>query len=150
MGQHLGQRYQSRQEVPVEISVEITEGLLLDASAAVTAQLLEFRDAGIQISLDDFGTGYSSLSHLRKFNIDYLKIDQSFVINLEENSSNFALCEAIIVLAHKLGLKVVAEGVVTAAQRNMLNQATCDFAQGFLFSKAVPPRDFERLLQSSI
>jgi diguanylate cyclase (GGDEF)-like protein len=149
-GQHLSQGKQARQDIPMEISVEITEGLLLDASAVVTGQLLAFRDAGIQVSLDDFGTGYSSLSYLRKFDIDYLKIDQSFVMNIEENPNNFALCEAIIVMAHKLDLKVVAEGVETAGQRAMLQHALCDFAQGFLFSKAVPAHDFEKLLQSSL
>lgn len=148
--QHLLKGKRAQKGVPMEISVEITEGLLLDASAAVTSQLLAFRDAGIQISLDDFGTGYSSLAYLRKFDIDYLKIDQSFVIDIENNPNNLALCEAIIVMAHKLGLKVVAEGVETTKQRDMLKNAGCDFAQGYLFSKAVPADQFERLLRSSI
>jgi EAL domain-containing protein (putative c-di-GMP-specific phosphodiesterase class I) len=134
----------------MEISVEITEGLLLDASTAVTSQLLAFRDAGIQVSLDDFGTGYSSLSYLQKFDIDYLKIDQSFVLDLENSPNNVVLCEAIIVMAHKLGLKVVAEGVETAAQRDMLKDAMCDFAQGYLFSRPVPADQFETLLRSSV
>jgi diguanylate cyclase (GGDEF)-like protein len=147
--QHLGRGKQEGEDMPMEISVEITEGLLLDASAAVTNQLLAFRDAGIQVSLDDFGTGYSSLSYLQKFDIDYLKIDQSFVLGLENNPNNLALCEAIIVMAHKLGLKVVAEGVETAVQRDMLKDAMCDFAQGYLFSRPVPADQFETLLQSS-
>ena len=99
------------------INVEITEGLLLDASTMVTDKLLQLRDAGIQVALDDFGTGYSSLSYLNKFDIDYLKIDRSFVRNLAPDSSDLALSEAIIVMAHKLGLKVIAEGVETAQQR---------------------------------
>ena len=136
-------------DVPMEILVEITEGLLLDASAAVTTQLRAFRDAGIQISLDDFGTGYSSLAYLRKFDIDFLKIDQSFVLDLEHNPNNLALCEAIIVMAHKLGLKVVAEGVETKKQRDMLKEAGCDFAQGYLFSRPVAAGRFERLLRLS-
>jgi hypothetical protein len=90
--------------------VEITEGLLLDASAAVSNKLLQLRDAGIQVALDDFGTGYSSLSYLKKFDIDYLKIDRSFTRNLAPDSSDMALSDAIIVMAHKLGLKVIAEG----------------------------------------
>ncbi|MET0964627.1 MAG: EAL domain-containing protein [Noviherbaspirillum sp.] len=133
---------------PMGIAVEITEGLLLDASNAVINQLLAFRDAGIQVSLDDFGTGYSSLSYLRKFDIDYLKIDQSFVVDLDINSNNLALCEAIIVMAHKLGLKVIAEGVETEKQRSLLADAGCDFGQGYLFSRAVAPNEFEALLLS--
>jgi diguanylate cyclase (GGDEF)-like protein/PAS domain S-box-containing protein len=130
------------------IVVEITEGLLLDADAAITGQLLAFRDAGIQVSLDDFGTGYSSLSYLKKFDIDYLKIDQSFMRNLEANSDDMALCEAIIVMAHKLGLKVIAEGVETEEQRGLLAAAGCDYGQGYLFSRPVPAEQFEALLQA--
>ena len=125
------------------IVVEITEGLLLDGNTSITDQLLEFRDAGIQISLDDFGTGYSSLSYLQKFDIDYLKIDQSFVRNLSPNSSNMALCEAIIVMAHKLGIKVIAEGIETQAQCDFLTAAKCDYGQGYLFSRPVPANEFE-------
>ena len=131
------------------IVVEITEGLLLDADTDITGQLLAFRDAGIQVSLDDFGTGYSSLSYLKKFDIDYLKIDQSFVCNLEASSNDMALCEAIIVMAHKLGLKVIAEGVETEKQRGLLAAVGCDYGQGYLFSKPVPPEQFEVLLQTA-
>jgi EAL domain-containing protein (putative c-di-GMP-specific phosphodiesterase class I) len=84
--------------------------LLLDASEKVVQRLLEFSAAGVQVAIDDFGTGYSSLSYLKKFDIDFLKIDQSFVRNLQRNNSDHALCEAIIMMAHKLGLKVIAEG----------------------------------------
>ncbi|MDO8414069.1 MAG: EAL domain-containing protein [Gallionellaceae bacterium] len=130
------------------IVVEITEGLLLDASVAVTDQLLDFRDAGIEVSLDDFGTGYSSLSYLKKFHIDYLKIDQSFLHNLAPGSDDMALCEAIIVMAHKLGLRVIAEGVENNEQRSLLAAAGCDYGQGHFFSKALPPEEFETLLQN--
>ncbi|MCH8621347.1 GGDEF and EAL domain-containing protein [Undibacterium sp. TS12] len=129
------------------ITVEITEGLLLDASQKISSKLLQFRDAGIQVALDDFGTGYSSLSYLKKFDIDYLKIDQSFIRNLASDASDIALSEAIIMMAHKLDLKVVAEGVETVRQNELLQQAGCDFAQGYLFSKPLPPQDFELLLQ---
>jgi len=95
--------------------------------------------------LDDFGTGYSSLAYLKKFDIDYLKIDRAFVSNLETDSDDNALCEAIIVMAHKLGLRVIAEGVETVAQRDLLIAAGCDFAQGYLFSKPVPAALFEQL-----
>ncbi|MES1982169.1 MAG: EAL domain-containing protein [Pseudomonadota bacterium] len=129
------------------IVVEITEGMLLNIDVMVTNQLLAFRDAGIRVSLDDFGTGYSSLSYLKKLDIDYLKIDQSFVRNLEPNSDGMALCEAIIAMAHKLGLKVVAEGVETEGQRSLLATAGCNYAQGYLFSTPVTATEFERLLE---
>lgn len=130
------------------IVVEITEGLLLNAGASVTNKLLKFRDAGIQVAIDDFGTGYSALSYLKKFDIDYLKIDQSFIRNLATDRSDLALSEAIIVMAHKLGLKVIAEGVETTEQRDLLSRAGCDYAQGYLFSRAMPPEEFEALLKT--
>ncbi len=129
--------------------VEITEGLLLDASTEVYAKLMHLRDAGIQVALDDFGTGYSSLSYLKKFDIDYLKIDQSFVRNLAPGSSDMALSEAIIVMAHKLGLKVIAEGVETQEQFSLLQAAGCDYGQGYLFSHPLPAAEFETLLRQS-
>ncbi len=129
------------------ITIEITEGLLLNAKASVQDKLLALRDAGIQVSIDDFGTGYSSLAYLKKFDIDQLKIDQSFVRNLQGDQDDMALCEAIIVMAHKLGLKVIAEGVETIGQRDLLKLAGCDYAQGYWFSKPVPAEEFELILQ---
>jgi EAL domain-containing protein (putative c-di-GMP-specific phosphodiesterase class I) len=125
--------------------IEITEGLLLNVDGAIQKKLLAFRDAGIQVAIDDFGTGYSSLSYLNKLDIDYLKIDQSFVRNLEAGASDLALCEAIITMAHKLGLKAIAEGVSSEKQRDLLREAGCDYAQGFLYSQAVPAEEFEKL-----
>jgi EAL domain-containing protein (putative c-di-GMP-specific phosphodiesterase class I) len=130
------------------IAIEITEGLLLDASKAVTDKLLEFRDAGIEVSLDDFGTGYSSLSYIKKFDVDNIKIDQSFVRSLKAGSEDFVVCEAIIVMAHKLGLKVVAEGIETNEQRALLAAAGCDYGQGSLFSMPLPEEEFSALLSS--
>ncbi|ABV88323.1 EAL domain-containing protein [Shewanella pealeana] len=126
------------------ICIEITEGLLLDGNSAISSKLTQYRDSGIQISLDDFGTGYSSLAYLKKFDIDFLKIDQSFTRNLDSNSDDFTLCEAIIVMAHKLGMKVIAEGVETDYQRKILANAGCDFGQGYLFSRPVPVEKFEQ------
>jgi len=128
------------------VVVEITEGLLLDASSEITDKLLEFRDAGMQVAIDDFGTGYSSLAYLKKFDIDYLKIDRAFVRNLAPNSDDMALCEAIIVMAHKLGIQVIAEGIETTAQRDLLRAAGCDYGQGYLFSKPIAAAEFENLL----
>jgi len=117
------------------LSIEITEGVLLDSTTGVTAKLLEWRDAGIQVALDDFGTGYSSLSYLQKFDIDFIKIDQSFVRDLQPQSTNHTLCKAIVAMAHALGLQVVAEGVETEQQRDLLLQAGCDYAQGYWFAR---------------
>ena len=128
------------------ISVEITEGILLNASATVAEKLLEYRDAGIQVAIDDFGTGYSSMAYLKKFDIDYLKIDQSFVRDLTADDSDRAIAESIIVMAHRLGLKVIAEGIETAEQEELLAAAGCDFGQGFLYAGASPPADFEHML----
>lgn len=129
------------------ITIEITEGLLLDADTHVVSQLQEYENAGIQVSLDDFGTGYSSLAYIKKFHIDYLKIDQSFVRNLRPDSDDMALCEAIIVMAHKLGIKVIAEGIETAEQRDLLIMMGCDYGQGYLFSKPVPAAEFENTIK---
>ncbi|QPK63764.1 EAL domain-containing protein [Methylomonas sp. LL1] len=129
------------------VVIEITEGLLLDANQEVTEILSAFRKAGIKVSLDDFGTGYSSLAYLKKFDIDYIKIDRSFVSHLSPHSNDMALCEAIIVMAHKLGMKVIAEGIETSRQRDLLLEADCDFGQGFLFAKPLPAEEFERLLR---
>jgi diguanylate cyclase (GGDEF)-like protein/PAS domain S-box-containing protein len=130
------------------IVVEITESSLMENNQAIQDKLLGFRDQGIQVALDDFGTGYSSLSYLRRFDIDYIKIDQSFVRNMQPNSDDLALCEAIIVMAHRLGIKVIAEGVETEQQHALLRAAGCDYAQGYLFSTPVPVDKFEHLLSS--
>ena len=128
------------------IIVEITEGLLMESSYGVKEKLLALRDNGIEVAIDDFGTGYSSLSYMKKFDIDYLKIDQSFISTLSPDSEDMALCEAIIVMAHKLGCKVVAEGIETMNQLQLLKDADCDAGQGYLFSKGLPADEFERLL----
>ncbi len=125
------------------ICIEITESLILTSNDSALGTLLKFRDAGIQVSIDDFGTGYSSLSYLRKFDIDYLKIDQSFVQNLDHGSDDLALCSAIVVMAHKLGIKVIAEGIETLLQKELLLSIGCDYGQGFLFSEPLPSDEFE-------
>jgi len=131
------------------LSIEITEGLLLNATRNVKNKLLQFRDAGIQVSIDDFGVGYSALSYLKRFDIDYLKIDQSFIRNLESDQNDLALSEAIVVMAHKLGLKVTAEGVETEAQRRLLLDIGCDNGQGYLFSRPLPANAFAYYLEKS-
>ena len=131
------------------IVIEITEGVLLHVDSAISEILLKFRNAGVQISIDDFGTGYSSLSYLKKFDIDYLKIDLSFIRDLETDPNDRALSEAIIMIAHKLDLKVIAEGVETEGQLKLLAAADCDYAQGYLYTKPIPPEEFEALIRRS-
>jgi EAL domain-containing protein (putative c-di-GMP-specific phosphodiesterase class I) len=131
------------------VVLEITEGLMLNTTAKVSAELLAYRDAGIQIAIDDFGTGYSAMSYLKQLHTDYLKIDRSFVQNLTHDASDVAMCEAMVVMAHALGIKVIAEGVETAEQRDVLMAMGCDYAQGFLYSKALPAIDFEQLVHQS-
>jgi diguanylate cyclase (GGDEF)-like protein/PAS domain S-box-containing protein len=130
------------------LSVEVTEDLLMDANDRITNRLLEFRDANIQVAIDDFGTGYSSLSYLKHFDIDYLKIDQSFVRNIDHEQNDLALCEAMIVMAHKLGIKVIAEGVETKSQDRILREIGCDYGQGYLYSRPISALDFTALIAS--
>jgi diguanylate cyclase (GGDEF)-like protein/PAS domain S-box-containing protein len=130
------------------ISIEITEGVILHATGETTDKLASMQQAGIQLSIDDFGTGYSSMAYLNKFDVDFLKIDPSFVHNMATDANSRTIAETIIVMAHKLGLKVIAEGVETAAQRDWLAAAGCDYAQGFLFSEPVSAESFTRLLET--
>ncbi|HSH87624.1 MAG TPA: EAL domain-containing protein [Methylophilus sp.] len=128
------------------LCVEITEGVLLDASQKTAKQLMRFREAGIEVAIDDFGTGYSSLAYIKRIDVDYLKIDRTFITNIAAESTDFPLVEAIIMMAHKLGLKVIAEGVETEAQLALLNSMGCDYIQGYFYSKPLPQPDFEAWL----
>ena len=124
------------------LCIEITEGVLLQKDDQVIDSLNLYRDLGIEVSLDDFATGYSSLSYLNRFDIDYLKIDKSFIDNLHPATPNYALCEAIVVMAEKLGVKVVAEGVETKEQLQYISQIGCGYVQGYVFSKPLPGNQF--------
>lgn len=125
---------------PTDLEMEITENALTRThETAMTLSTLQ--KMGICISVDDFGTGYSSLSYLKNYPIDIIKIDRLFVQDLEVDEKNVAIAKMIINLAHSLDMKVVAEGVETSLQANILRQANCQKAQGFLFSKAVPPEE---------
>jgi len=125
------------------IIIEITEGILLNNDRQIQQQLNKLRAVGIQFALDDFGTGYSSLSYLKNFPIDYLKIDKSFIENLESDKDDMYLCEIIIKIANRFGLMVVAEGVENRAQYDLLVGQNCHFAQGYYFSKPVEPSELE-------
>jgi diguanylate cyclase (GGDEF)-like protein/PAS domain S-box-containing protein len=132
------------------IVVEITEGLLLDGSDSVRAQLKAFRDAGMRLSLDDFGTGYSALAYLNQFELDYLKIDRSFVSGKAADSTGRALCKAMVAMAHDLGMQVVAEGVETEAQREWLQRIGCDHVQGWLLGRPMAAEALEQLAQPRV
>jgi len=122
----------------------------MDGMAKVADRLRELREMGLQVALDNFGTGYSSLSHLKHFGIDLLKLDHSFIQHLAVDSGDLAMCEALIVMAHKLGLRVVAEGVETAAQSALLALAGCDYAQGFVYAEALPAEQLTELARRGL
>ena len=126
------------------IVVEITEGLLMEQTDAIEYILEEFSNFNIKLSIDDFGTGYSSLAYLKKFKVDFLKIDQTFVRNLETDENNQILCSAITTMAHQLGIKVIAEGVETPLQLHYLESINCDYIQGYLISRPIAPHEFEQ------
>lgn len=133
---------------PQQLEIELTEGVLIDNYDKVHFLLDEVRKLGISISIDDFGTGYSSLAYLQKLPIDQLKIDRSFVNEINENSqdSDGAIILAVIAMAHNLKLEVIAEGVETELQRDFLKQHNCNIAQGYLFSRPLPYDQFCELL----
>jgi EAL domain-containing protein (putative c-di-GMP-specific phosphodiesterase class I) len=138
--QRLMQQYQIS---PEYIELELTESLLADTDTDVAALLKRLSLAGISISIDDFGTGYSSLSYLARFEVDTVKIDQSFIADLESDPRHRSLVKMIIAMGHSLGLKVVAEGVETAAQKEFLQQQHCDYLQGYLFNEPVVPSEIQ-------
>ncbi len=128
---------------PERLELEITETILMSPDPATAFALRELKDLGIAIALDDFGTGYSALSYLRTFPVDRIKIDRSFVAELDRESHARSIIRAILMLARELGVRTTAEGVETEAQRHWLRQAGCNDAQGYLFSKAVPAHDLD-------
>ena len=123
---------------PQHIELEITEGVLLKNTDAVIKQLHKMRSLGFVIAMDDFGTGFSSLSYLKKLPIQTLKIDQSFIRDIPQDSDNIAITKTIIAMAHSLGLSLIAEGVETEEQAQFLHQHQCYNCQGYLFSKPIP------------
>ncbi len=124
---------------PEALCVELTESALLDDPELAASQLLELQKGGIRIGLDDFGTGYSSLSHLAEFPLDVLKIDRSFVAGLGTKELSTTIVGAMVDLAHRLNLTVIAEGVETAVQLSTLRELNCDMAVGFYFSRPLEP-----------
>lgn len=127
---------------PESLVIELTESVLMQNADTAHNVITQLRQRGIHVSLDDFGTGFSSLGYLNRFNIDEIKIDRSFVIDLEIDSREPALVQAIITLGHALGLNVVAEGVETTTQAALLREIGCDIFQGFLFARPMPAQQF--------
>jgi len=129
------------------LDVEITESVMMEDVERNIGKLQTVRDMGMEIAIDDFGTGYSSLSYLSKLPINSLKIDRAFIMNLAANPNDMTLVSTIVSLAHALNLKVVAEGVETEGQSNLLKLLRCDMMQGYLFSRPLPAGEFETLLR---
>jgi EAL domain-containing protein (putative c-di-GMP-specific phosphodiesterase class I) len=123
------------------LEVELTESLLLEGNDATRQQVARLKALGLTLAMDDFGTGYSSLSYLKKFPIDVIKIDRSFIKDIPENQDDMEITAAVIAMAHNLRLKVVAEGIETAAQLGFLRRQRCDVGQGYLFDRPIPGRD---------
>lgn len=122
--------------------IEITESVLLDTQSEVNERIKQFQSAGFQFAIDDFGTGYSSFAYLAKFPASYLKIDRQFIHQLHCDQQMQVLCEAMIAMAHKMDMEVVAEGVESREQFDLLKRLDCDYAQGFYFAKPMPFADF--------
>lgn len=131
---------------PTLLELEITEGVLMQNVDATVTALNRIKALGVRLAIDDFGTGYSSLSYLRRFPIDVLKIDQSFIRGLSRDSSDAALVSAIISLGKSLKLTVIAEGIETLEQLDFLKAHHCEEGQGYYFSKAVAPDAFAHYL----
>ncbi|MNV31012.1 Phytochrome-like protein cph2 [compost metagenome] len=131
---------------PCLLELEITEGVLMQNVETTMTALNRLKTLGVRLAIDDFGTGYSSLSYLRRFPIDVLKIDQSFIRGLSNDTNDAALVSAIISLGRSLDLNVIAEGVETEEQLAFLKAHQCEEGQGYYFSKALPADAFARLL----
>jgi diguanylate cyclase (GGDEF)-like protein len=128
------------------LRLEITESVLIEPEGTIQNTLRQIKNRNIKLSIDDFGTGYSSLSYLRRFPIDNLKIDRSFINQMNLDSENFEIVRLIITLAKTLGMKTISEGVETALQLNQLKGLGCEFAQGYLFSIPLAPKEIELML----
>ena len=130
------------------LTLELTETALLHRDERLHADLAELKDIGVKLAIDDFGTGYSSLSYLRELPIDVVKMDKSFVDGIAESEQRLALAEGIIQIARTLRLEVVAEGIESEIQRDLLTAAGCHYGQGFLLAMPMPPNEAEELARN--
>ncbi|AJY09740.1 EAL domain-containing protein [Burkholderia dolosa] len=131
---------------PSALELEITEGVLMNDTATVLPMLEALTAMNVRISVDDFGTGYSSLAYLKRFPLHNLKVDRSFVSGVPDHRDSVAITQAVVAMAHSLGMKVTAEGVETLAQSSFLQQIGCDMQQGYLFGEPLEPADYVRRL----
>jgi len=132
---------------PGDLELEITESVTMESPDATVAMLREFRTLGVELAIDDFGTGYSSLSRLKLLPIQRIKLDRSFVRDIETDPNDAAICKATIALAHSLGLELVAEGVENEVQLEYLRTLGCDHIQGYYFSRPLPAAELVDYLE---
>ena len=132
---HIKQQLEQHQLQPHQLDIEITESLLMDHLSEDNQALYALQQKGLEISIDDFGTGYSSLAYIKHLNVDRIKIDQSFIRDLDYNAESYSIVSAIITMGHSLGMKVLAEGIETKHQLEILRQLGCDEGQGYLLSR---------------
>ncbi|MGB1186855.1 MAG: putative bifunctional diguanylate cyclase/phosphodiesterase [Cycloclasticus pugetii] len=132
------------------LELEITESSVMNNEQLMIEKLNTLKELGIKLAIDDFGTGYSSLSYLKRLPINLLKIDRSFVNNCLLNSIDSDIIRTIIILAHSMGIDVIAEGVETEQQSTLLKSLNCDFVQGYLFGKPMPSEEFEKLIFNNV
>jgi diguanylate cyclase (GGDEF)-like protein len=145
--QHIEEILRATGLEPKYLELEITESMVMEDPGEAVKLLGQLSDLGVTLAIDDFGTGYSSLSYLKRFPVDFLKIDRSFVREVPQNADDVAIARTIIALARGLGLRVIAEGVETERQRNFLEMEGCEEAQGYLLGKPAEAQDVERLLR---
>jgi EAL domain-containing protein (putative c-di-GMP-specific phosphodiesterase class I) len=131
---------------PRTLKLEITESAIMDDPDSASTMLAELRALGVQVCIDDFGTGYSSLNYLHRFAVDTLKIDRSFVQQMDDAEENMQIVQSIVGLAHNLSIDVIAEGVETEAQRSRLAALSCEYGQGYYFSRPVDSAAARELL----
>jgi EAL domain-containing protein (putative c-di-GMP-specific phosphodiesterase class I) len=132
------------------LDLEVTETLLMDNRQEVLRQLNELKELGVRISMDDFGTGYSALSYLQSFPFDKIKIDRVFVADLGHNPQNASIVRAVAAMGRSLHMRVVAEGVETDHEANILNDLDCDEIQGYLIARPMPAREVEAFLDGHV
>lgn len=145
--EHVGSSLRESGLSAANLELEITENIVMHSPKSAESIMHSIREMGIELSIDDFGTGYSSLSHLKRFPINTVKIDRSFVIDIVDNGDDKAIVEAILAIAKKMNLKVIAEGVENIEQQDFLNQNGCFVIQGFYYSPAIPTEKFTLLLE---
>jgi EAL domain-containing protein (putative c-di-GMP-specific phosphodiesterase class I) len=132
------------------LEFEITESVAMHNAEDSIGIMRQLKSMGLHLALDDFGTGYSSLAYLKRFPIDKLKIDKAFVRDIPDDANDLAIVSAIIAMAHALGLRVQAEGVETTAQAEFLRESGCEYAQGYLYGRALPADDFEAMMNAQV